>query len=163
MYCFNIYILFIHAQTWDLYHFYIRLQAAVISLPAHPSPPFPPGSYLQVRGPLKGLVTDRTVVAAVLPVGLSAVPPQRVGGLTHLVAVVALVAVGGVQLGVLPSLVAVVGDLLTHKGPPVRANPSPFRRQGRNSTHAVSVIGRPGVGLGVVADQDDLLARARLS
>lgn len=45
-----------------------------------------------MRGSLEGLVTDGTDVAAVLPVGLPAVPPQRVGVLAHLVAVVALVS-----------------------------------------------------------------------
>lgn len=52
-------------------------------------------SYLQVSGSLEGLVTDGTDVAAVLPVGLSAVPAQRVGVLAHLVAVVTLVTAHG--------------------------------------------------------------------
>lgn len=78
-----------------------------------------------MSGSLKGLVTDRTDVAAVLPVGLSAVPPQRVGVLAHLIAVVTLVTVSSFQLAVFPSLMAVVSDLLTHKGPVVRAKHSP--------------------------------------
>lgn len=78
-----------------------------------------------MSGSLKGLVTDRTDVAAVLPVGLSAVPPQRVGVLAHLIAVVTLVTVSSFQLAVFPSLMAVVSDLLTHKDAVVRAKHSP--------------------------------------
>lgn len=78
-----------------------------------------------MSGSLKGLVTDRTDVAAVLPVGLSAVPPQRVGVLAHLIAVVTLVTVSSVQLAVFPPLMPVVSDLLTHKDPVVRAEHSP--------------------------------------
>lgn len=61
--------------------------------------------YLEVRGALEGLAADGADVAAVLPVGLSAVAPQRVGVLEHLVAVVALVLVVGPRRAVLPSLV----------------------------------------------------------
>lgn len=64
-----------------------------------------PCSYLEVRGALEGLVADAADVAAVFPVGLSAVAPQRVGVLEHLVAVVALVLVLGPRLAVLYSLV----------------------------------------------------------
>lgn len=81
-------------------------------IPPHPSPPpsgllllLRPSSYLQVRGSLEGLVADAADVAAVFPVGLSAVAPQRVGVLEHLVAVVALVLVLSPRLTVLPSLV----------------------------------------------------------
>lgn len=46
-----------------------------------------------MRGSLEGLVADAADVAAVFAVGLSAVAPQRVGVLEHLVTVVALVLV----------------------------------------------------------------------
>lgn len=58
-----------------------------------------------MRGSLEGLVADAADVAAVFAVGLSAVAPQRVGVLEHLVAVVALVLVLRHRLAVLPSLV----------------------------------------------------------
>lgn len=58
-----------------------------------------------MRRPLEGLAADAADVAAVLPVGLSAVAPQRVGVLEHVVTVVALVLGLGPGLEVLPSLV----------------------------------------------------------
>lgn len=64
-------------------------------------------------------------MAAVLPVGLTAVPPQRVGVVAHLIAVVTLVTVSSFQLAVFPSLTPVVSDLLTHKDPAVRADHPP--------------------------------------
>lgn len=87
IYCFNICIPPIHTHNSALSHRFLpEVEEADVSLPAPPA-----GPYLQVRGSLKGLVADGADVAAVLPVGLSAVPPQRVGVLAHLVAVVALV------------------------------------------------------------------------
>lgn len=62
-------------------------------------------SYLEVRGSLESLVADAADVAAVFAVGLSAVAPQRVGILEHLVTVIAPVLVLCPWLAVLPSLV----------------------------------------------------------
>lgn len=141
IYCFNINILFVPPQKAGLYH---RFPMAVA--PAFPrfkrqtgvgsstfSPPLSrhcAGSYLEVSGSLKGLVTDRADVAAVLPVGLSAVPPQRVGVVADLMAVVTLVAVSSFQLDVFPSLAPVLSDLLTHKDGAVRAGRPPSSATG---------------------------------
>lgn len=91
--------------------------------------------FLQVCRSLKGLVTDTADVTAVLAVSLSTVAAQRVGVLTHLVAVIALVAIISLRLAVLAAFMAIV-------------------------SHIVSIVRRSVRGLGMVADQYDLLARA---
>lgn len=57
---------------------------------------------------LKGLVAEAADVTAVLAVSLSAVAPQRVGVLEHLIAVVTLVPAIGLRLAILPTFMAVV-------------------------------------------------------
>ena len=77
----------------------------------HASLRFYTSSYLQVCSPLKGLVAEAADVAAVLAVSLSAVAPQRVGVLTHLITVVTLVPIISVHLAILPVIVAFVSHL----------------------------------------------------
>lgn len=90
---------------------------------------------LQVRGPFESLVADAADVAAVLPVRQPTVPPQHVGVLEGLITVVALIPGVGFRVVALPALMVAI-------------------------CHAVTIIGRSIRGLGMMADQYDLLVGA---
>ena len=64
-----------------------------------------------MRSSLEGLVTESADVTAVLAVSLSAVPPQCVGILENLIAVVTLVPSISLHLAILPTLMAIVSNL----------------------------------------------------
>lgn len=87
---------------------------------------------LQVCSSLKGLVTETADVTAVLAVSLPTVASQCVGILAHLITVVTLVSIISLRLAILPSLMAVVSDI-------------------------VSIVRCSVCGLGMMADQYDLL------